>query len=232
MTSKIRPATIRNRILWVLGQHGIEQTTALSIWHSLTTGSDPRPSNIPASFRFQGVELTWPSGVGTRLLVPNERRTLNRALRRNNNDVLDDEDNALAGRKAYQALWNKTQQPDYVDPTTPKALTAALLQDAMDEGVLDGSDKQCGTPLSEAHNECNGTHVLCWHQKPGGRLRCTLDDHHDGLHTVVGHKDKPTWSDTEVVIQHHIPQDQPVTHDWLAQRNAELDKLEAILNTL
>jgi hypothetical protein len=119
--------------MWVLSQHGIEPTTAESIWASLTTGNDPMPNGVPITFTFQGIALAYPTGVGARLLYPAERKALNAALKRNGNDLLDSEDNAEMGRRAYEALYRKTRQEGYVDPTSTKARMDALITEACTE---------------------------------------------------------------------------------------------------
>lgn len=222
--NRVRPRTIQNRIQWVLGQHGINvnQQTIESIWHGLTSGDDPRPQGVPAQFTFQGVKIAWPAGVGRRLLRPAERHALNtaylktRSLEVTDDDdiLLDSEDNAFEGRNMYEVLWRKTQMPGYVDPTSVQTRMAELVKEATVTG-----------------NDGEQEHVLCWHRKPGGRLRCTLDQHHDGLHTVVGHKDKPMWSDDGVVIRHHTTSQRTVKAQ-APKPASELDDLLAQLNDL
>lgn len=132
--NRVRPATVRNRIMWVLGVHGVEPATAESIWSALTSGNDPMPEGVPTTFRFQGVDLVYPMGVGTRLLYPVERKALNAAISRYRPDepdeLLDSEDSAEVGRHAYVQLWRKTQRADYVDPTSVKARMADLIEEA------------------------------------------------------------------------------------------------------
>lgn len=191
--NRVRPRTIQNRIQWVLGQHGInvDQHTVESIWASLTTGDDPRPDGVPARFTFQGVNIAWPSGVGRRLLYPAERHALNVALHLNGNDLLDSEDNADEGRRAYQVLWAKTQQPGYTDPRVQ-----ALVDEACDVEFHGTSNDL----TDRAQALIQADNVLCGHKKPGGRLLCLADNHHAGLHSNGKH----TWTDTEVVkVQHH-----------------------------
>lgn len=225
--SKIRPATVRNRILWVLGQHGIEQATAQSIWDSLTSGNDPRPSDVPPSFTFQGVTIHWPSGVGRRIITPTERAALNRALKRNRNELLDSEDNAFIAREAYIALWHKHQR---------------AMQELVEEATgvsIDPAGTSDETPPLD--------NVLCGHKKPGGRLTCVSDNHHAGLHANGKH----AWTDDAVVIEHHAapthavtaqpkpkkakaPKPEPVNalDDLMAQLNAITTTNNALIQSL
>jgi hypothetical protein len=189
--NRVRPRTIQNRIHWVLGQHGInvDMHTVESIYHSLTSGNDPRPSGVPARFTFQGVTLVWPAGVARRLLHPVERRALNDALALNGNDLLDSEDHADEGRRAYEALWHKTQRPGYVDPTSVTERMNALVQEATEfHGTADDL-----TDRAQAIIQLDN--VLCGHRKPGGRLLCLEDNHHAGVHTNGKH----AWNDQEVI---------------------------------
>jgi hypothetical protein len=205
LPKKIRPATVRNRILWVLGQHGIELSTAQSIYDSLTSGNDPRPEHLPPSFTFQGVTLHWPSGVGTRLITPHERKTFNQALTINNNDLLDSEDNALAARAAYNALWHKSRI--LMDELVQEACTdtdgdgcAERLLVEIFTGTVDDLTDRAQTLM-----QLDG--VLCGHKKPGGRLLCMEDNHHAGLH----HNGKHSWTEDAVVVEHHAPKATTVT---------------------
>lgn len=223
--NRVRPNTVRNRIMWVLGQHGIEPTTAESIWASLATGNDPMPAGVPMAFRFEGINLAYPSGVGTRLLYPAERKALNAALERYGFDQLDSEDNALEGRRAYTALYNKTRQPGYVDPTSVKARMDELVHEACDvefHGTADDLTDHAQA-LIQADN------VLCGHRKPHGRLLCLQDSHHDGLHRNGVH----TWNETDVVkIQRVATNKRTVKAQPAPEPIHELDDLLAQLNNL
>lgn len=195
LPKKIRPATVRNRILWVLGQHGIELSTAQSIYDSLTSGNDPRPEHLPPSFTFQGVTIHYPSGVGTRIITPHERKTFNQALALNHNDLLDSEDNALAARAAYNALWHKSRI--LMDELVQEATTCT-------DSDGDGCAEQLLVDIFTGGDTLDN--VLCGHKKPGGRLLCLDDNHHAGLH----HNGKHAWTEDAVVIEHHAPENKSV----------------------
>lgn len=201
--NRVPPRTVQNRIMWVLGQHGVEPKTAESIWASLATGNDPMPAGVPTTFRFEGVNLVYPSGVGTRLLYPAERKALNTALKRISAEPLDSEDNALEGRRAYTALYNRTRREGYVDPTSVKARMAELVAEACEpanepatEALL--TEVFTGTVddlTDHAQTLIQLDNVLCGHRKPNGRLLCLQDNHHAGLHR----NGASTWTETEVV---------------------------------
>ena len=242
--NRVRPRTVQNRIHWVLGQHGIHvnMQTVESIYHSLTTGNDPRPSGIPAQFTFQGVKVVWPAGVGRRLLHPAERRTLNEALALNGNELLDSEDRADEGRRAYMALWHKTQQPDYDDPTSTTARMNALVEEAtsgerllteISTGSADGEYEFHGTVddlTDRASALIQKDGVLCGHRKPHGRLLCLEDNHHAGLHRNGKH----TWTETEVVKIQHATTNKRSVKAQTPKRDDdhELDDLLAQLESL
>lgn len=211
--NRVRPNTVKNRIMWVLGQHGVEPTTADSIWYSLTTGDDPMPNNVPATFAFQGVKLVWPGGVETRPIRPDERKAFNRALEINGNELIDSEDNIAIARQAYVALYNKTQRDDYVDRTSPKARLAELLAEAT---YVEPVELAAPSPVENP---------LCWHQKPNGRLRCNLDTHHEGLHSNGKH----TWDDQQVVVIQRVTTNERKVADQPTRKRRKTTVREGVL---
>lgn len=126
MLRPVQPGRVKNSLLNVLDRHGIAHDTAQSIWDDLTTGNDPLPNGLPASFIFKGIEVAWPTGRHTRLLREDERKALNNALKHsttaNKRELLDSEDSAELARHAYTCLYNLTTQIEY--DSTPIAVTA------------------------------------------------------------------------------------------------------------
>jgi hypothetical protein len=233
---KVRPGTIRNRILWVLGQHGIEIGTAQAIYDSLTSGNDPRPDHLPPSFTFKGVSINWPSGVGTRLITPRERKTFNEALALNHNEPLDSEDNAIVARNAYNALWHKSRRlmNELVEEATGTSkgeqIVAMTPEQRLLHAIFVGTADDL-TDKAQAIMQLDG--VLCGHKKPGGRLLCLQDNHHAGLH----HNRNYAWTEDAVVIEHHAPKPMPVRRSAKASKPVDkpinvLDDLMAQLSAL
>lgn len=112
----VKPGQVKNALLNALARHNVDARTAESIWTDLTTGNDPRPAHLPERIDFRGLDIPWPAGRAARYIRDNERELLNKALAANNNSVLAPDTTADVARRAYEALYNKTQRDDY-DPT-------------------------------------------------------------------------------------------------------------------
>jgi hypothetical protein len=221
--SRIRPATLRNRIMYVLAIHGVQQDNAQSIWDTLVTGNDPRPGHLPPSFTFHGVTVHWPSGVGRRIITPQERKVLNAAIRRTGNgsnpdNMLDSEDTANEARRVYEVLWNNQQQAmaalvkEASEPTEGEQLLHAIFSAVEDNNLA----------------AIQGENVLCGSKKPGGRLLCLEDNHHPGLH----HNGKHAWTDTEVVIEHHAPKTKSVKATVTKAKTEPVNDLDKLMDEL
>ena len=130
MSRNINPARIQVALVAALARHGIAENVAESVWDDLSTGNDPRPSGIPASFVFRGITLYWPAGREMRPLTGDEFTTINRALSANGNGLLREDDNARVARNAYECLYNRTQMTDLYDPTPVVDTVATVVAEA------------------------------------------------------------------------------------------------------
>jgi hypothetical protein len=139
MLKPVKPGQVKNALDNALARHGIPQATADSVWYDLTTGNDPRPVELPQLLTFKGLHIAWPAGRHTRLLDKSEVSILNTALRTcgvPKSELLDREDTAEDGRRAYKALYHRMHRDDYdATPITLDRL-AALVEEEQREQVV------------------------------------------------------------------------------------------------
>lgn len=132
-----------NLLAQALGRQGVDPSLAPAIVQDLMAQRPPG-TNVPEQFDIHGVQLAWPQGREARVLYPQELQDLNRALARNGNPVIRDEDGIVRyARDVYETLWRKRNAPDYVcnaggyKPPTPEPDMSAILTDAIVESPLD-----------------------------------------------------------------------------------------------
>lgn len=140
--TKIQPilveVSLHNAISRRLREHGVPEFDSIANEVTLElTGKhivNP-PTGVPHTFTIDGVQLTWPQGLDTRVPTTAECEPFNRALTGVSNDRMSTEDNVRVLRTCYQALWKRVciqanerveQMASVPEPTAPVVTTSML----------------------------------------------------------------------------------------------------------